>query len=299
MIQLSPNVILLGNGHFNHYIAGHEKAALIEGGMTAGISVLQEQWNKLTSPPQLQYILAMHSHFDHVCGIPWLRKLFPSAQVLGSNRAKKTLDSEKACGLMKMGDDIVTEKYLNSNRLSVRPEEMEISLLKIDQVVGEGDVVDLGGGLDLKILEIPGHSPCSIAAWLAQDQVMFVSDAAGTCLSDGLIAPVFFQDYDLYVDSIKRLLTYPIEVLAVGHGEAVIGKERVRDHLQGALQSAEEAFRQIEGKIRSGVNEEELARNLYDTYMTDGLADYPAPIMIATMGQLIKNVKAKMPDQAQ
>lgn len=297
MIQLSPNVILLGNGHFNHYIAGHEKAALIEGGMTAGISVLQDQWKTLESPPQVQYILAMHSHFDHVCGIPWLRRLFPSAQVLGSTRTQKALNSEKACGLMKMGDSLVTERYLSSNRLAVRPEEMESGLLKVDQVVGEGDVIDLGEGLDLKILEVPGHSPCSIAAWLAQDQVMFVSDAAGTCLSDGVIAPVFFQDYDLYVESIKRLLTYPIEVLAVGHGETVMGNDRVKDYLQRGLQSAEEAFKQIEDKIRSGVNEEELARNLYDTYMIDGLADYPAPIMIATMGQLIKNVKTKLEDQ--
>ena len=75
-MRISENVLLLGNGHFNHYIVGQEQAALIEGGMSAGIPAFTQQWESLKPQPEVSHILALHSHFDHVCGIPAFRKMF-------------------------------------------------------------------------------------------------------------------------------------------------------------------------------------------------------------------------------
>lgn len=294
MIKLSENVMLLGNGHFNHYVVGRKDAALIECGMSSGVMTFSDQWGSIEDKPVIAYVIALHSHFDHVCGIPLLRKLFPQATVMANPRTQKVLSSDKVCHSLRMGDNLVSEKYYNSGRIKQKPPELEPEYLKIDQTISEGDIIELGEGLELQIIDVPGHSPCSIAAYLKNDKIMFVSDAAGTSLNDGLIAPVFFQDYEMYLESINKIMKYNIDILAVGHGEVVIGNEKVQKHLKQAILSAEEAFAHIKQKLLGGTDEAELAQQLYATYITDGLADYPAPVMLGSMHQLIKNVKERI-----
>jgi len=293
-LRISENVLLLGNGHFNHYIVGQEQAALIEGGMSAGIPAFTQQWESLKPQPEVSHILALHSHFDHVCGIPAFRKMFTQAVVWASAGTEKLLSKDKVCNAIQLGDQLVSEVYLNDNRISEKLAPFDPALLKIDQVVGQGDVIDLGCGLTLEIIATPGHSSCSIAAYLPAEEVMFVSDAAGTAISPEVIAPVFFQDYDLYLDSIRRLMDYPTKVLAVGHGEVISGSDKVQSFYQRSLQSAQDAFEMIKNKLRAGASEEDLASQLYDQYMVGGLADYPKPIMLISLGQLIKNVAQRI-----
>lgn len=294
-MRISDNVLLLGNGHFNHYIVGTSQAALIEGGMSAGIPSFKQQWESLEIKPAISHIIALHSHFDHVCGIPAFRQMFTEAVVCASAGTERLLSKEKVCKAIQLGDQLVSDVYYNDHRISEKPAPFDIALLKIDQVVGEGDVFELGSDLTLQIIETPGHSSCSISAYLPQEEVMFVSDAAGTAISPEVIAPVFFQDYDLYLDSIRKLMDYPTRILAVGHGEVVIGTEKVQSFYRRSLDSAQNAFEAIKKELTAGTDTEELARQLYDQYMTGGLvADYPAPVMLASLSQLVNNVAKRM-----
>jgi glyoxylase-like metal-dependent hydrolase (beta-lactamase superfamily II) len=294
VLRISENVLLLGNGHFNHYIVGTTQAVLIEGGMSAGIPSFKQQWESLETQPEISHILALHSHFDHICGIPAFRHMFPQALVCASAGTKKLLSKEKVCEAIRLGDQLVSDVYYKDHRISEKLAPIDTALLKIDEVVGEGDVIQLGSDLTLQIIETPGHSSCSISAYLPQEEIMFVSDAAGTAISPEVIAPVFFQDYDLYLNSIRKLMDYPTKVLAVGHGEVIIGTEQVQSFYQRSLHSAQEAFEAIKDKLMAGTDVEELARQLYDQYMTGGLADYPAPVMLGSLSQLINNVAKRI-----
>ncbi|HOQ09448.1 MAG TPA: MBL fold metallo-hydrolase [Syntrophomonadaceae bacterium] len=293
-MQISDNVMLLGNGHFNHYIVGRSQAALLECGMSAGIPAFIRQWESLNPQPQVTHILVLHSHFDHVCGLPSFKKMFPQAQVLGHAAAEKLLAKEKVRQLMQMGDEMVSQVYFEDHRISEKPVPPDIALLQIDQTVGEGDTISLGSGLTLQIIETPGHSSCSISVYLPEEEVMFVSDAAGTAINEGIIAPVFFQDYDLYLDSLRKLMNYPTRVLALGHGPVISGYEQVQDFYQRSLQSAQDAFAAIKEELLAGANHDALTKKFYDQYIKGGLADYPVQIMLASVGQLINNVAKRM-----
>ncbi len=293
-MRISENVLLLGNGHFNHYIVGQRQAALIECGMSAGIPAFTQQWESLKTQPEILHILALHSHFDHVCGIPAFRKIFPQAVVCASAGTEKLLSKDKVCNAVQLGDQLVSEVYFNDNRISEKLSPLDTALLKIDQVIGQGDVIELGSGLTLQIIATPGHSSCSIAAYLPEEEVMFVSDAAGTAISPEVIAPVFFQDYDLYLDSLRKLIDYPTKILALGHGDVIIGTDQVQNFYRRSLQSAEDAFEAVKNKLMAGASEEEVASQLYDQYMMGGLADYPKPVMLISLGQLIKNVAQRI-----
>jgi len=262
--------------------------------MSTGVEIFAQQWRQIEDQPQIKSILVLHSHFDHVCGIPMLKNLFPDTRVLASAAAQKVLSLDKVLTSLGKADEVVSAAYFSQGLISSRPAPLQIDLLTVDQVVGEGDSVDLGGNLKLNILATPGHSPCSIAAYLANEQIMFVSDAAGYRSPDGLMSPVFFQDYDLYMETIRRLMTYPTEILAVGHGEVVVGKGQVQQFYEQSLAAAQEAFNKIRERLAEGEQEENLAGELYQTYIKGGLAFYPRNMMLGSMYQLIKNVQARM-----
>ncbi|MDD2586958.1 MAG: MBL fold metallo-hydrolase [Syntrophomonadaceae bacterium] len=294
MQKLTDNVLLLGNGNFNYYIVGKKESILIECGTSAGVSIFANEWSQLKEKPEIKYILVMHSHFDHVCGIPMLKKLFPEAQVIASQVAQKILLLDKVKVALGKADEFIINTYAKEGLLPTRPDKIDINNLKVDLAVKEGDSLKSGDGLKIDVFEAPGHSPCSIAAYLSSDKVMFISDAAGYMTPDGLMSPVFFQDYDLYLQTIKRLSQFPTEVLGVGHGNVPLGANQVKDFYSQGLQAAEEAFNSIKEKLIQGQSEESITAELFNTYIKGALSYYPEDMMLGSMYLLVKNVKSRL-----
>lgn len=294
MKRLTDNVLLFGNGNFNYYVVGNKEAALIECGMSAGVSIFANQWSQLKKPPEVKYILALHSHFDHVCGIPMLKEMFPAAQVLASLPTMNVFSLDKVLGVMKRADNIVSDEYVKAGLLDEKPITLDTKNLTVDRALHDGEHINLSDDLEMTILETPGHSPCSIAVYLEKDQVMFVSDAAGYRLSEGLMSPVFFQDYDLYINSIKKLMAYSTSILGVGHGNVPIGTKEVDAYYQQSLASCYAVFADIKDKLETGIGEEAIAEQLFNTFIKDAMAYYPADMMLGSMYQLIKNVRSRI-----
>jgi glyoxylase-like metal-dependent hydrolase (beta-lactamase superfamily II) len=293
MKKLSENVMVLGNGYFNFYLAGKEKAALLECGTRAGAAIFKEQWSQLQDKPEVKYIVILHSHFDHSCGVPILKEIFPEAQVLASATAQKLLSKERIVKDLYRNDAIVSESYIKNGFLKEKPDTSELDNIPVDRTVGEGDIVGLGQGLQLKILDAPGHSVCSIAAYLETDQAMFLSDAAGYRSSESEISPVFFQGYDNYMNTLNKLMSYPAKILGVAHGDIPLGDE-VDKFYQQTIQAAEKGFEYIKNCLNEGVGEKDLADRLFKRYIKGGLAYYPEAMMLGAMQLLIASVKLKM-----
>ncbi len=293
-MKLTDNVMLLGNGYFNFYVVGQEQAALIECGTRAGAAIFRDQWMHLENKPDVKYIVVLHSHFDHVCGVPVLKEMFPQAQLLASKVSRKILSKERIVSEYFKNDQVVSEKYFNNGLLDRIPETPKTENINIDIVVAQGDQLELDKGLKLEFLDAPGHSVCSIAAYLENDKVMFVSDAAGGVRPDGEeIAPVFFQDYDLYIASLKKLNSYPTEKIAVAHGDIPAG-DKVNKFYSQSLQAAEKCFDYIKARLDEGAEEKLVAAELFEKYIKGGLAYYPEELMLGSMHLLINNVKAKI-----
>lgn len=293
MKRLSDHVMLFGNGHFNYFVAGTKEAALIECGTSAGAAIFAREWEPLGEKVSIKYIVIMHAHFDHACGLPILKSLFPEAEVVASHTGKKILGKERIVKALYANDNYVSEVYKRQGLLDTIPDTRGVSELVVDRIAADGDVLDLGEGLSLKILEAPGHSICSIAAYLKEDQAMFVSDAAGYGDDSGEIYPVFFQDYDSYINTIKRLKEYPTRLLGVAHGQ-VVRDDEVNRFYEKSLLATDKAFNHIRERLLAGVTEENLARELFSQYIKGTLSSYPEEMMLGSMDLLIKNVKAKM-----
>ena len=293
MKKLSDHVTLFGNGDCNFYLVEGEKAAIIECGTSAGAAIFAQQWKALERKPQVEYLIMMHSHFDHACGLPMLKGLFPRAQVAGSLAAQKILAKERIVRSLYAADHYVTDLYLKNGILTEKPDVEPPAELIIDQVLEDGDTIDLGAGVQIQIITAPGHSVCSLAAYLDVDQAIFVSDAAGYRDDSGEVSPVFFYDYDSYMATIKRLQSYPAQIIGVAHGQVLVGDDTAGFYEQG-LASAREAFDWIKGRLQAGESEDAISATIYDRYIQGTLAHYPREMMLGSMQLLIKNVKAKL-----
>lgn len=293
--KLTDNVKVLGNRFFNYFVVGKREAAVIECGTSAGATLFARQWAGLAEKPDIKYLIAPHSHFDHVCGIPVLKKLFPEARVVASHTAEKIMTREKVVKAMFVNDAEVSRAYVQAGFLEEEPAAPEAGVaLSVDLAVGEGDTLEIEPGLGLSILDAPGHTPCSIALYLEKDDVMFTSDAAGYPVDAEFISPVFFQDYDLYVATLRKLVSYPTRVVGVAHGLIPRGEEKVDEFYRRSLEATEQGFAFIQERLAQGATDAQLAEELYDRYIKGGMAYYSRQTMLGSVELLIRSVKSKL-----
>lgn len=238
--QVSESVYLLGNHYFRSYLVRGESCALVEGGVTWSVPQVLEQLKELNiADGELQYLIIPHAHFDHVCGIPGLKEAFPHLQVLASGPAARVLGKEKVIAGFFDEDRSLIENMLKkavvpetlfpelqpavqpAEPITLSPAEHSVkstfsppAAITVDRVIAEGDKLDLGNGCILQFSLLPGHSPCSMAAYLTSEQVLFSSDCGGYPISGDTILPMYFAGYQEYVHSLQRLADVEASVLA-------------------------------------------------------------------------------------
>ncbi|MEN6462456.1 MAG: MBL fold metallo-hydrolase [Syntrophomonas sp.] len=290
MYKLSENVIQLGNRHFNYFLVGQREAAIIECGVTGGVLSLEKQWSEISSRPDIKFLLAMHAHFDHVCGIPKLKELFPQAKLLGSKQAQQVLNKPKIVEDFFYQDGLMSEVLFNEGILQTKPQEPPPKAIILDQIIGEGDNIVLDGNLKIKVLDAPGHSPCGLACYLPGEQVMFLSDAAGFQISDYEIFPIFFHSYELYLETIKKLMTFPTRILCLPH-ENIWINSGINDFYLRALDSAQWAFNSISRMLDDGWEEESIKQTLFRHYYQGNLKIYTTQNINICIQLLIRRVK--------
>jgi len=289
-MRISDNVVQLGNHHFNYFIVGQKEAAVIECGVTGGVVSLSRQWAQLERKPEISYLIASHAHFDHVCGIPDLRTLYPEAHVLASAEAQKVLSKSKIVRNFFAQDEKMSAVLTAEGILEAVPISPQIEEIMVDQVIGEGEEIHLPGGLKLHVIDAPGHSPCSLAFYLPQEQIMFVSDAGGFQISDDSLFPIFFEGYELYLETLKRLRGFPTRILAIPH-ERIWTQGEVQAFYDRAIKAAQDAYANIEKMLDSGLDEEVIKRDLFSYYYRGNLRIYTTANITTCVELLLRRVK--------
>ena len=147
--------------------------------------------------------------------------------------------------------------------------------------------------MNIKVLDAPGHSPCSLACYLPAEQVMFISDACGFQISDEDIFPVFFQAYDIYLETIKRLMSYPSKLLAIPHERIWTGRN-IDAFYRRALSSAEQAFNIIRDLLDQGWEDEKIEKELLLAIIRSSLKIYTPENIQQCVQILLRRVKEKL-----
>jgi glyoxylase-like metal-dependent hydrolase (beta-lactamase superfamily II) len=173
----------------------------------------------------LRYIFLSHYHFDHIGNASILKERY-GAEVICHPLDRPLIESPlfavEADNLLRFGvqpgsyltdfnldpgeriahsDRAVIEKYWN------RPVE-------VDRLVEDEDVIEVGG-LALRVIHLPGHTPGHIGLWNPETRTLYSSDLM---VFPAPITPFPFGNAKDNATSIQRCLDLKPECLFEGHG---------------------------------------------------------------------------------
>lgn len=289
-LKMTDHIWCLGNRLFHFFVVGEQESIMVEGAVSGAVANLRQQWPELRPQPQVNRLLAMHAHFDHICGIPYLMELFPQAQVAATPYAAQVMQKDKVlAGFFAQDEEMVNVlqemKLLAQNVQVPHPPNIPVQI-----ILEDGDILRTADGCRLEIIAAPGHSPCSMGAYMPEDKVLFISDVAGFQISDEELFPIFFQSYEMYIDSIQRMQGYPAQIVAPAHGTLWSGAQ-IPVFYERALQAARGAYDWIRVMSETGVEHQHMVDTLFKHYYRGDLRIYTPENINLCVNLLIKRVQ--------
>ena len=127
--------------------------------------------------------------------------------------------------------------------------------------------IDLGGKT-LKCFPTPGHSDDHVSIYVPEDRLLVAGDTVVTS-----IVPAFFMGNSRLLErSLERILGMDIEVMIVGHGAPMHGKEVIEDWIRWVLGYLRGLRREIRTRLDRDEAPEEIADALtFEQWVGDRL----------------------------
>ena len=168
---------------------------------------------------KIDKLLILHSHFDHVGVAPFFMRYLPGMRVYASRRAIRRLKNRK-----------VIEMINTLNRKAAKARGLQDELAVYDWEWGDGfgaievrdgDRISLGDTA-IHVLETPGHSQCSISAYVPRLKALFPSDGGGVPFRNTIIV-YGTSDYGEFQKSLLKLTELEVRFLCADHYGYVVG----------------------------------------------------------------------------
>jgi glyoxylase-like metal-dependent hydrolase (beta-lactamase superfamily II) len=220
------------------YLVRGQKAAIIDTGPKQPLPIPSSQIKNLDInvapvlqllPPVLakldmtladiDLILNTHIHFDHTAG---------NAAIKNASNAQILIHADEAHYFEK--PELLFERELAPIIEIILGKEHIDEVMKrfmheftgpgpyagVDRRLEDNDIIELGEGLDLKVIHLPGHTPGSVGFYWQEEGILFAGDAMqGVCGHDGGL-PII-DDLAAYEKSLERVQQMPLKVLVNSH----------------------------------------------------------------------------------
>jgi glyoxylase-like metal-dependent hydrolase (beta-lactamase superfamily II) len=284
--KITERITLLGTPEICFYhVDGGGESVLIGGGMAyVAPRILPQIESFAIDVKRIRELVLLHTHFDHCGLVPYLKKLWPWMSV-----------SASAQGRSRLSDPRVTENIAAFNQMAIAREGLEeearrlgfeFTGIEVQKTLREGDQVVVGE-VTLDILEVPGHSSCSIAAYMPAEKALFASDAAGVQYRN-FIFVAGNSNYDLYQESLQRMSGYPVEVVLLEHYGAAVGEEATA-LLPNAIKAAEDTRALIEKNYALTESMEKTTEEI-TRFVLEQSPDYflDKEVLSMVIGQMVK-----------
>ncbi|AHF06509.1 MBL fold metallo-hydrolase [Desulfitobacterium metallireducens] len=239
-----------GRGGDSYLIVGDQKTALVDCGMAYSASNLIHNIKEILSNRPLDCVFLSHSHYDHIGAIPFLRVEWPELKVYGAEHDQSILKRHNAL-------KAIRELSLQAAKVYSEGliEDYNNDLMKIDNVISEGDRFDLGHST-IQVLETPGHTRCTLS-FLINHEILFVSESCGVLSHSGKIYPGFLVSYSQAIESIKKCQAlHPKFIYSPHYG--LVDSHSIMNYWQNCIESAEKSRYFILHYAELGYNEEQI-----------------------------------------
>lgn len=155
------------------FVQGTEHTALIDSGLHRGLPALKQGFQELgLAYGDLDYLLLTHEHMDHVGNNGWLKQA-TGCQILGSDvRADRVADNL-------LNARAIVHAFPEGAHFDLREEYLDWmgqTAGPIDRFIEDGDTLDLGGGVVLEVVGVPGHSMAELGFFEQSMQTLVIAD---------------------------------------------------------------------------------------------------------------------------
>jgi len=221
--RIAEHLWYLGREESGIYLLeGEDCSLIISGGMSYLAPVVRNQLETFgIDETRIRKLLILHSHFDHVGLVPFFQRRYPDLRVYASARAWEILQVPKAIETINAFSSLVAAgrgmtEWLEGEDLEWRDDVAGVA-------VSEGTVIDLGG-VTVQVMETPGHSSCSVSAYVPEIRALFPSDGGGIPYGGSILASGN-SNFTQYQKSLERLQSLKVEMLCADHYGYVTGPE--------------------------------------------------------------------------
>jgi glyoxylase-like metal-dependent hydrolase (beta-lactamase superfamily II) len=153
--------------------------------------------------------------------VPFLKRRNSKLEVYALRRAWGILHTKKA---------IDTLNDFSRNVAKRMEREKVYAIYDLDwrddirgMAIKEGDRINLGN-LEICILDTPGHSSCSISAYMPHFKALFASEAGGIPYKESIIA-FGNSNFTEFQQNLKKLKDLDVECFCADHYGYVVGEE--------------------------------------------------------------------------
>lgn len=242
-------------GHTELYLLEGERLAIIDTGSLDTperyiAPALEGMGRKLGD---IRVIINTHGHHDHAGGNA------PLVAASGAEVWMPERDVEIAESL-----DRQFEQYFANNDVLVGREDRvaqsraELDHLaqptKVDRVLKDGDLLDLGWGMRLRVVPTPGHTRGAVSFYWEEEGILFTGDSVpGAGSRPGGLPLIYFPDQ--YEESLSRLLALEARTLCLGHHYFSLTVPRDSVKTGEAVRRYLEESRDVAGLIDRAVSE--------------------------------------------
>jgi len=274
-----------------YLLQGKDDSMIVSGGMSYIVPDILQQLEEFgMDQARIKKLLILHSHFDHVGIVPFFKRRLPAVEVSASPRAWEVLHTDKAILTINEFGRSVAQRMEKGNVYSAYDLEWRKDVS--GKTVREGDRIDLGG-MEVFILEIPGHSSCCIAAYVPELKALFPTDGGGIPFGQTIISSGN-SNYTKYQRSLERLKDLEVDYFCADHYGYITGLE-AREYISKSIESAKKNRAQIEEVYRSTRDVDAAAEALTSSFYEENPGYFLSPqIFLEVHRQMVRHLATAM-----
>jgi len=276
-VKITPHLYQLGIVNFPAYLSMGKEGMLIEGGTSGTSGIIMEQISALgIEPSQITYMVLPHTHPDHVGAVPRIRKQWPHLKIVAGEVGAKFLAKESFAKRFLPTDDFISSLLVDRNDIPEKPSPLETYTFEADQILSEGDTIDLGDGIVWKVYNAPGHCPDHIALLEEKEGSLVLGDITGFYEPNlDVFWPNYFSSLEDYCNSIRKLAALPANRALLSHNCVIEGN--VKEFLEKSIKATESFHNELLSRLDAGEDRKKIATEKADWVSSFGaLAPYEA-----------------------
>jgi glyoxylase-like metal-dependent hydrolase (beta-lactamase superfamily II) len=263
---------------------------LINGGVSMVVPDLLRQFEMFyIDESRITKMLLLHSHFDHIGVAPYLKRRHPELNIYASERAVTVLTNPDVIRSVNAASQYAIEN--SANRDACRDFDLAWETSIQCEALTEGDRIDLGN-MSVEIYATPGHSPCSISAYVPELKALFPSDAGGLPLGEKIIT-YGTSDFATYIQSLEKLTSLKTRLVCSDHYGCVC-EDEAASFIQDSIAVARQRVATIASTYQRTGDLDETAGILAGRFRDEGNFNLvPFDVFVAAQRSMVSSVVGK------